>query len=411
MTNPWDTKAITRCAQTVALSWGRQRLGRIISRGPTNIPRMVRVLPPGKSRGFVLLSYLRECVGFAQDDPRLLDRHPNVWDSWAYADQIAHLGWTVDVIDWDDWTFVPMNRYDAVVSLDGNGLHLAEMSCSANCRLILHLTTADPTFNNAAEAQRLAALLERRGARLRPRRQLAHISDTHEAMSAAHSCLLIGNSWTLSTYPTSQRSKISMTNVVTSTRAMPTEAQISNKPFGNEYLWFFGGGAVHKGLDLTLEAFSAQPQLKLHVVGNLENELDFLKEYRRELFRTSNIKYHGFLPPDSPALQRILNTSTYSIAPSCSESMSTAVAFTTANGLVPIHTPEVGMDFDNLPHFEILSPTVEALGTSIEQSAAVNLGARGQNALTISTHSHSAFSRGAYQKRLKSFLEVALRDL
>ncbi|MEI7776222.1 MAG: glycosyltransferase, partial [Verrucomicrobiota bacterium] len=332
-------------------------------------------------------------------------------DSWAYADQIARLGWTVDVIDWDDRTFVPTSRYDAVISIDGNGLRLAEMSRVADSRLILHLTTADPGFNNTAESQRLAALLKRRGARLRPRRQLEHVLETTKAMSAAHSCLLIGNAWALSTYPNSEQSKIHMTNVVTSARALPTDSQIASKPFGNEYLWLFGGGAVHKGLDLTLEAFAAQPQLKLHVVGNLENELDFLKEYRRELFGTQNIKYHGFLRPNSPELQQLLNASTYSVAPSCSEGMSTAVAFTTANGLVPIHTREVGMDFDNVPHFEILSPTVEAVSTQIEQSALVDSGTRRQNARTIAAHACTAFSRDAYQGKMKTFLDDALRNL
>jgi glycosyltransferase involved in cell wall biosynthesis len=354
---------------------------------------------------------LTDSAAASPDDPRILGRHPNVWDSWLYANTMARMGWTVDVINWNDRLFLPSHSYDAIVALDGNGIRLAEVVDGAKSRLILHLTTADPQFNNAAERGRLANLFHRRGVRLLPRRQLEYVAETHQAITSAHSCFLIGNSWTRSTYPESQQTKFSMTNVANSARTLPTDSEIAAKPLGNEYLWFFGGGAVHKGLDLALEAFATRHDLQLHVVGNLEAERDFLFEYQRELFRTTNIKYHGFLRLDSQALRHVMHTSTYLIAPSCSEGMSSAVAVAAANGLVPILTPEVGIDFDLLPNFQIASPTPDSLGAAIEESTGVQKHDRHELARNAATCARGQFSRDAYRARLEEFLTSALGDL
>ncbi len=411
MTRYWDTAALASTSARVLESWCRPRIGRMLSRRRLSSTRVKRIPGTGELRGSVLLSYLSDCVSAASDDPTILGKHPNVWDSWLYANAIAQMGWNVDVIDWNDRAFSPTRSYDAVVALDGSGLRLANTPGGSNSRLILHLTTADPEFNNAAEIGRLENLFQRRGTHLQARRQLDHVVETHQAIAAAHSCLLIGNPWTLSTYPCPHRSKIRTTNVATSARTLPSESEVMSKPFRDDYLWFFGGGAVHKGLDLTLEAFASRPDLRLHVVGNLEAERDFLFEYRRELFRSKNIRYYGFLGLDSQALKDVMRTATFLVAPSCSESMSNAVAVAAANGLIPIRTPEVGISIEQLPGFEILLPTPHSIGASIEESASTDQQNRTDLALATSAQARNLFSRDAYRERLTAFLTEALHDL
>ena len=59
------------------------------------------------------------------------------------------------------------------------------------------------------------------------------------------------------------------------------------------FVWMGGGGAVLKGLDITLEAFSKMPEFNLHVLGPASVEKDFIKEYKKELEETPNINYYG----------------------------------------------------------------------------------------------------------------------
>ena len=52
---------------------------------------------------------------------------------------------------------------------------------------------------------------------------------------------------------------------------------------------------VHKGLDLVLEAFAATPELQLTVCGPVDRERNFNDFYRRELYRTPNIRTVGWI--------------------------------------------------------------------------------------------------------------------
>src|SRR5690606_13272968 len=48
------------------------------------------------------------------------------------------------------------------------------------------------------------------------------------------------------------------------------------------YLWFGNGGLIHKGLDITIDAFKNLPELNLHICGNVEQETEFYEYYRED---------------------------------------------------------------------------------------------------------------------------------
>ena len=65
--------------------------------------------------------------------------------------------------------------------------------------------------------------------------------------------------------------------------------------------------------------------------------------YRRELFELANIRFHGFLHPNSSDFRRVVNRCFCFIAPSCSEGTSPAVVTALQVGLYPIISKDTGV--------------------------------------------------------------------
>jgi hypothetical protein len=115
-------------------------------------------------------------------------------------------------------------------------------------------------------------------------------------------------------------------------------------PAKREFLWFFGGGAIHKGLDLLLEVFPRHPDMILNVVGDVTSEVDFVEIYQRELLHTPNIHYHGYMIPSTSKFKNVVESTFCFIAPTCSESISSAVVTCLQIGLYPIISRDTGVD-------------------------------------------------------------------
>jgi glycosyltransferase involved in cell wall biosynthesis len=294
----------------------------------------------GRVRGRALLAYLRAAAGLDNDAAAVLGGHSNQWESRLFAVTLSHFGFDVDVIDFDDRSVEIRDRYDVVVAIDGRLLELASMTRPG--RALIHLTGSYPPFQNAAERRRLDELQARRGVVCAPRRTVADEETFVQALHAADACSLLGNPFTLSTFPDGLRPKMTLLPV-TGSRLRWIKSGVDLVPETREFLWFFGSGAVHKGLDRVLEAFARRPDLTLHVVGNIAAEHDFLEAFSTELSALDNIHYHGMLDPQSDAFVDVLRRCVAFVAPSCSESTSTAAVTMLQAGLFPILSRETGV--------------------------------------------------------------------
>jgi hypothetical protein len=301
--------------------------------------RVLGIKPLGEipPRGRVLVSYIP--LPF-WGDPGEIRGHSNVWESSEVVRCFTRLGYVVDVIAWDDSTFIPPAPYTAVFDIHRNLLRYA----GKQTLKILHVTGSNPAFSNRAESDRLAALQERRNCKLAPRREILEqdrlLFETH--LNVADMVTLIGNDVTLATFPEHIHAKIQP--IIATGAWLPpnvTEANLSSRC--REFLWFNGSGAVHKGLDLVLDVFARHPELTLHVVGSYLRERDFVDEYRSELFGLPNIHSHGFLYPGGTAFQRLLQRVGLFISPSCSEGISTSAITCMQAGLVPILSRNCGI--------------------------------------------------------------------
>lgn len=225
-----------------------------------------------------------------------------------------------------------------------------------------------------------------------------------KSFAVADFAALIGNRQTLQTYPKEWRRQLTL--VTTNTLNPPlikTAEQICRS--GNGFLWHFGHGAVHKGLDLVLEAFASMPHCRLHITAGLNNEPDFLKLYHRELFELPNITCHGFMDCQSAEFRSLLEQCFCFIAPSCAEGISPACAMLMKSGLYPVLSNNCGIDLPpgcgtilkNCTVSEI-KQTVEKLAQTPHTKLLPQIQACQQTALRL-------YSQDRFKQQLSDFID------
>lgn len=299
--------------------------------------KQVRTLiPRDKIRGYVLVCYIPYT-----DNPQKLRQHAVVWSSHTICRLFLDKGYLVDVVSNGDADFIPRRSYDIIFDNYWNLERFAKLQPKAT-KAVLFSESYQP-FANLAERKRIECLGSRRkGNTCRPRRSRPD-DCMDKSFAVADFAALIGNRQTLQTYPKEWRRQLTL--VTTNTLNPPlikTAEQICRS--GNGFLWHFGHGAVHKGLDLVLEAFASMPLCRLHITAGLNNEPDFLKLYHRELFELPNITCHGFMDCQSAEFRSLLEQCFCFIAPSCAEGISPACAMLMKSGLYPVLSNNCGID-------------------------------------------------------------------
>ena len=306
---------------------------------PENQPRLIQLLSKNP-KGKVLYSYIHDVVLWNENDYRL-HGHSNKWESREIAYIFNRLGYSVDAIDWKDEKFVPNDDYDIIFDINEG---LQRLACFyPHAKKFLHMTESSPEFSINAEIERLDNLEFRTGKICAVRRSKTIPMIFNRSLRIADYVSLIGNINTLDTYSNDYKYKIKLIPVTASflARVKNQDEYLAND---REFLWFFGSGAVHKGLDIVLEVFKKHTNLKLNIVGNISSEIDFFQVYDELLLHKTSIKFHGFLDPSSDDFWHIVDKCFCFIAPSCSEGSSTAVATCLQIGLFPIISKETGID-------------------------------------------------------------------
>ena len=267
------------------------------------------------------------------------DRHQNVSQQRMLAEALGERGHAVDVIDWNERAAgVLRGPYDVVVDLHPASRPVYEDHLVPNAVRIAYITGSNPEFANAAERARLAALEQRRGVVLQPRRQTPPFPPG--SLERCDSLFLIGGRATLATY---------------AGRALPPTHVLPNSAFDVEptdfsrrdparFLFLGSMGQVHKGLDRLLEVFGEAAQLSLVVCSRTSGEPDFARAYRMELTRLPNVRVAGFMDLKSREFRELQSTCGTMILPSCAEGQSGTVTVALAHGLPCIVSRECGFD-------------------------------------------------------------------
>jgi hypothetical protein len=302
--------------------------------------KVISLQPERYSFGNVLLSYIIEPFLLKEGEP-VSNAHTHDWESLQIARTFLNLGYSVDVIDFRNTTFIPKKNYSFFVAARTNFQRIAQ-HLNEDCIKVVHLETSHWLFNNSALYQRCLDLQKRRGVTLETytRKRV----EPNWAIEHADYATIKGNDFTISTYSYARKPYFRTYNPASSTYPWP-----ENKNFElcrNRFLWFGSAGMVHKGLDLTLEVFAGMPEYHLTVCGPVQQEKDFERIYYTELYQTPNIHTIGWVDISSQKFLEITNNCVGILYPSCAEGQAGAVVTCLQAALIPIISYESGVDVD-----------------------------------------------------------------
>jgi glycosyltransferase involved in cell wall biosynthesis len=283
--------------------------------------------------------------------------HTQFWESAAIARVWQSHGFLVDVVDNDVPGFRPSHPYDILVASRITLESLARQ-LGPDCTKILHVDTAHWLFSNTATHRRALDLQRRKGVTLT---KLLEI-DRNRAIEVADHATVLGNEFTISTYAYAGKP---MSRIPISTpRLFDWPEGKDFEAVRNHFVWFGSRGALHKGLDLVLEAFAAMPDLRLTVAGPLR-ERDFEDAYRTELYETPNIRAIGWVDLAGPAFPNLARTAAGLVFPSCAEGGSGSVIVAMHAGLIPIVSRESAVDVDPSCGTQLPCCSVEAIQEAV----------------------------------------------
>jgi len=353
----------------------------------------VRLLPQGPSRGTVVLAYIFWPFKEGWNVPKARG-HTNAFEVVTMAEVYQQLGYTVDVIEYHNRTYIPPSDTRLVIDISGQ-FERWDAYLPKICKRITHATGAHWLLANQAEQMRLAAIRDRKGVILASRRHTYPSDNGRE-----HEIVVLGNDYTMNSFAFAKKP---ITRIPISSAyefAWPEERDVAKAK--KKFLWVASYGMVHKGLDLVLEAFAQMPELSLTVCGRPEKEPDFFRLYEKELLHMPNIHSRGWVDMASPEFMEIARTHASTIYPSCSEGGGGSVIHCMHAGMVPLCTYEASVDLNDFGML-IKNGTVEAVMETARAFAALSDQEVEQRAKASYEHVRKFHTRDQFQKNYREF--------
>ena len=334
-------------------------------------------------------------------------KHNNLQEAMEMARVLDELGYRVDVVNNDSPAAVDYDRYGLVLGwgqpLDG----LFRREAPRRPVAILYRCGAYLPFSNGASLDRLEAVRRRRGVWLAGSARLADAGIGCER--AVDGLVVLGNAVTAGRYRAATPKPVFELPLFFH-RMLDPQAVLRDRDrtrARNHFVWFAGSGLVHKGLDLVLEAFARNPELHLHVYGDLDGEPGFLAAFRREL-EAPNVHVEGFLALDSPRFREALLASAFMICPSCAEACNSSVLNICGNGgNVPVVTRECGIDLGDFG-IPVADTTVAAVAAALAAAAALDDAELDRRLRATAAHMAREHSLEHYHARLKAAVQAIL---
>ena len=300
--------------------------------------QVVSLYPKDTSKGKVLLSYIID--GFFLDpDVPIPKTHTNIWQSIKMAETFIELGYEVDVIHYNNNTYIPQGSYTFFVDVRHNMERLLPL-LNKNCIKIMHIDSANIVFHNAAESRRLLELQQRRGVTLQPQR----FETPNRCIEHADYATTTGNDFTIDTFKYANKKIFKLPSPCGISLDLPERDWEKCRKY---FLWFSSSGLVHKGLDLALEALKDMPDFRLIVCAPINLDQDFISAYYSELYEKRNITTVGWVDIDGPQFRDVTSKCGAVMHLSCSEGGAPSVKVCMHAGLIPVVSYESGVDIDD----------------------------------------------------------------
>lgn len=278
------------------------------------------LLPPRDKRDRTVFSNL----GIAQQIPQALNE----------------LGYTVDIIQFDSKGWKLSKRYDLFIG--HGGVNFEDLLCQLPKESVrIYFSTGIYWKEmNIREARRLFDLALRRGYLLLPDRTIRHSEERATRDSDGIICL--GNTGATDSYR-----DFPLVIGINNAAYPVTWSDWKTKDFAKgrqHFLFFSGGGNVHKGLDLIVEAFVGT-DLHLHICQRISE--DFASAYSRELREYPHIHVYGPVIMRSPQFESLAQLCNWVISATCAEGQPGAIIECMGHGLIPVLPESANIDLDD----------------------------------------------------------------
>ena len=358
--------------------------------------RVLNFKPRSNVKGTVLISYVTLPFFRSSSDPLL--GHTNYWESKEMVEIFVERGYEVDLIDTTNHTFTPKKSYDFFIDNGSNMDRIAPL-LNHDCIKIFHSTTSHWQFQNEAEKKRAIRVKESLGVLLPLDRELASL----RAIEISDVVTMLGNAQTESTYAFAGKQ---ITRIpISTTHSYETPEHKNFDGARKNFIWFGGAGALHKGLDLVLEAFSQMPDLHLTVCGKVSPQDKFADVYRKEMYETQNIKTVGWIDPGSEEFKMLYKASVALVYPSCAEGQAGSVVLSMHAGLIPIVSRESGVDVEP---FGIVLPenSVEAVIAAVKKITNESSETLRERAVGAWSYARTHHTRETFSKAYGEFVDT-----
>ncbi|MDO8604216.1 MAG: glycosyltransferase [bacterium] len=361
-----------------------------------------------KKKGVVLLSFLTgpftKAPGEFYTDP-----HSNYWVSTELATLFTKRGYDVDIINWDDTQFIPKKDYVVCIDMQYNLERLSEY-LPKNCIKVMHLIASYPEFQNNEEQKRIDAVEKRRGVTLPPVRTSPLTSNP----GVADFLEGYGNKTVHGTYARFGKEIIPIPVPIMETYSFPEHKNFETAR--KNFLWFGGGGAILKGLDLVIEAFAGLPHLHLTIMGPASYEKEFEEIYAHELSLPNIMRYgrprfnreSGESMVGDKYVREVMDQCAAVIGLSASEGGGGAVVQAMQAGLFPIVTPQTGIN-ELAPSIVVQDLDINNIRRIIEDFSNLpseKIASLARDSWTFAKNSHT---KEVFSKVYENFIDTKLK--
>ena len=331
------------------------------------------------------------------------NNHSNNRECFCIAEILNELGFNVDVINWNDTSFIPIKKYELVIDNHNN---LARLSSyfKANTLKIFHATNAYWLYQNQLEYKRSYDFFLSTGVTLTPPRLISQGNSAQYADAIA----MFGNEFTKSTYGKYASKVNHLPMSVTTTPEIITERNYLLAK--TKFVWLNSHGALLKGLDVVIDAFTLLPELTLYVCGNMERDSQFLETVASQLSQASNIKFAGWVELDSDEFKKIVTDCAWIINTSFSEGGGGSTLNCMAKGLIPVLSKSSSISLPDQTGFYIKHNNAENLSNLLQTISILPdeaLKELSNNAVDFIGTNHTVEN---FKKKYKNFLIAVTND-
>lgn len=251
---------------------------------------------------------------------------------------LNELGYSVDIIDWNNMKYIPKIKYDLFFGHVGKNYKNIYNNLNKDAVMICFSPGDYWKFANLQEKNRFLNLEKRHDETIPFERYRFDYELEEFSYKVADGIICLGDESVLEPY-----SKFPLVLNLNNASFQDNHYDKTDKNFeniNNNFLFFAGGGNVHKGLDLLLDVF-VESDKHIYICTVLEPE--FKNVFKNELKR-HNIHYMGWVKQRSKKFYQIMDNCAFIIFPSCSEGSAGSVVECMNQGLIPIVSRETRID-------------------------------------------------------------------